>query len=83
LCKKPSTVLYERAAKDLGAALEGSFLIGDTAEDMEAARRFDGVGCFIHPIAPDAPAAGSASGAAFVGRDVPAAVDWILSRSAA
>jgi D-glycero-D-manno-heptose 1,7-bisphosphate phosphatase len=82
-CKKPNTLLYERAADDLGVALRGSFLIGDTAEDMEAARRFGGVGCFVSPVVSDVRSVSLVPDAAFVGRDVPAAVDWILSRAAA
>ena len=41
-CRKPATALLERAREELGAELERSFMVGDTPEDMELARR---VGC--------------------------------------
>jgi len=46
-CAKPNTLLYERAAEDLGIALGESFVIGDSLADVEAARRFGGKGCLV------------------------------------
>jgi histidinol-phosphate phosphatase family protein len=46
-CAKPQTLLYERAAEDLGLDLSKSFVIGDTAADVEAARRFGGRGYLV------------------------------------
>ena len=37
-CKKPSGLLYRRAAADLAIDPGGSFVIGDTGEDLAAAR---------------------------------------------
>jgi len=37
-CKKSSGVLYRRAAADLGIDCAASFVIGDTLEDLQAAR---------------------------------------------
>ncbi len=42
-CKKPQPFLYERAAHELSLTLRRAFVIGDTADDMEAARRFGGI----------------------------------------
>jgi len=82
-CKKPNTTLYERAARDLALPLPGAFVIGDTADDIEAARRLGGVGCLVRPDAGERPTAGRARAASFEGRDVAEAVAWILSRPAA
>ncbi len=82
-CKKPNTMLYERAALELGLALEGAFVIGDTADDMEAARRLGGVGCLVSPTPSSTFHDSPRPRAGFVGRDVADAVEWILSGAAA
>ena len=46
-CKKPSTFLYEAAAREHGIDLQRSFVIGDSADDVGAAHRFDGRGCLV------------------------------------
>jgi len=46
-CKKPNTVLYERAAQEYGIHLPASFVFGDPAEDVRAARAFGGQGCLV------------------------------------
>jgi histidinol-phosphate phosphatase family protein len=38
-CRKPETGLLERARRELGAALDESFVIGDKPADVELARR--------------------------------------------
>ena len=73
-CAKPSTVLYERAATQLGISLVDSFVIGDTENDVEAARRFGGKGCLIGPFEQSASAHYQAS-------TLSEAADWILARS--
>ncbi len=40
LCKKPKTLLMERAVKGRGVDPRKSFFVGDSAEDMEAGSRF-------------------------------------------
>jgi FMN phosphatase YigB (HAD superfamily) len=70
-------LLYERAATDLGVTLPGAFVIGDTREDLEAARRFGGIGCLVSPISSEGMSM-SAPTADFAGRDVSEVVDWIL-----
>ncbi len=37
-CKKPAGLLYRRAAAELAIDLAKSFVVGDTADDLEAAR---------------------------------------------
>ena len=46
-CKKPRTFLYEQAAAEHGLDLQRSFVIGDSAADVEAAHRFGGRGCLV------------------------------------
>jgi D-glycero-D-manno-heptose 1,7-bisphosphate phosphatase len=46
-CKKPNTLLYERAAVDHAIDLHRSFVVGDSAADVEAASRFGGQGCLV------------------------------------
>ncbi len=46
-CKKPSSFLYEQAATEHGIDLHHSFVIGDSAADVEAARRFGGRGVLV------------------------------------
>jgi len=46
-CKKPNTLLYERAAGDHAIDLGRSFVVGDSAADVEAAARFGGRGCLV------------------------------------
>lgn len=46
-CKKPQTLLYERAAREHGIALSRSFAIGDSPDDVRAALNFGGRGCLV------------------------------------
>lgn len=46
-CKKPSTLLYERAARDHGIDAASSFVIGDSPDDVLAARRLGARGCLV------------------------------------
>jgi histidinol phosphatase-like enzyme len=48
-CAKPRALLYERAAADHGLRLACAFVVGDSTEDMEAARGFGGTGCLVRP----------------------------------
>src|ERR1035438_6248367 len=41
-CRKPDTLLYEQAARRFHIDLDGSAVVGDSARDIEAARR---LGC--------------------------------------
>ena len=44
-CKKPNTLLYERAAREHGIDEAASFVIGDSPDDVRAARRLGARGC--------------------------------------
>jgi histidinol-phosphate phosphatase family protein len=80
-CKKPQTLLYEQAAEEYGIDLGQSFVIGDSADDVAAARNFGGRGCLVRT--------GWASDAVeverarpyepFVADSLTAAVDWVLA----
>jgi D-glycero-D-manno-heptose 1,7-bisphosphate phosphatase len=79
-CKKPNVLLYERAARDHDIDPRRSFVIGDSPDDMRAARRLGARGCLVRtgwmPFAPsDWPEA------TVVTDTLPDAVEWILSLS--
>lgn len=46
-CRKPASGLFERAAADLGIAMDRSFVIGDKAADLEAADRIGATGILV------------------------------------
>jgi len=82
-CKKPSTVLYERAARDYRIDLRRSFTIGDSAEDVEAAHRFGGRGCLVRTgwAAARVDAAQPTPYASYVADSLSEAVTWILEQA--
>jgi D-glycero-D-manno-heptose 1,7-bisphosphate phosphatase len=84
-CKKPSTLLYERAAEELHLQLAGAFVVGDSAVDMEAAARLSGVGCLVRTgwAQDEAEVVRARLHSSFVGADLAAAADWILAQAAA
>ena len=84
-CKKPNTLLYERAAAEHAFQLPGAFVIGDSAADMEAAERFGGVGCLVRTGWAEAEDEfiKARPHAKYVANTLAAAVDWILTQSAA
>jgi len=81
-CKKPSPLLYERAAKDLDLNLSQSFVVGDSLEDVKAAIAFGGTGCLVRTgwAADDRIAEAARSIAPFIGPSVVEAADWIIAR---
>jgi histidinol phosphatase-like enzyme len=46
-CKKPSTLLYERAAHEHGIDAAASFVIGDSPGDARTARHLGARGCLV------------------------------------
>ena len=84
-CKKPSTLLYERAAEELGLQLAGAFVVGDSAADMEAASRLGGVGCLVRTgwAQDEVEVVRARTHSSFVAADLAAAAEWILARAAA
>jgi D-glycero-D-manno-heptose 1,7-bisphosphate phosphatase len=81
-CKKPSTLLYEHAAIDLDLDLSESYVIGDSPEDIRAAKAFGGTACLVRSgwAASDDVVESIRSSADYVGPSVVEAVDWILAR---
>ncbi len=84
-CKKPNTLLYERAANELGLQLAGAFVVGDGAVDMEAASRFGGIGCLVRTgwAQDEVQLARARIHSSFVGADLAEAAEWILAKAAA
>ncbi len=81
-CEKPNSFLYDRAAADLSLDLGRSYVIGDSPEDVEAARRFCGAGCLVRTgwAADDGVVEKARTSAAFIGDTITDAVRWILDR---
>jgi D-glycero-D-manno-heptose 1,7-bisphosphate phosphatase len=46
-CRKPGTLLYERAAEEHGLSLKRSVFMGDRARDVAAAVAFGGLGLLV------------------------------------
>lgn len=80
-CKKPSVLLYEQAASEHGIDLRRSFVVGDSAADMEAASRFHGRGCLVRTgwAAHDSEVQRAAPYATHVAASLTDAVTWILN----
>jgi D-glycero-D-manno-heptose 1,7-bisphosphate phosphatase len=79
-CKKPHGLLYERAAQEHRIDVGGSFVIGDTLDDMRAARLLGAKGCLVRsgwPVTPEVAEAATPY-ASVVVDSVVEAVDWIL-----
>jgi D-glycero-D-manno-heptose 1,7-bisphosphate phosphatase len=81
-CKKPNTLLYERAAADLAFSVADSFVIGDSPDDIRAASRLGAQSCLVRTgwAADPAVLATVESEVGFVAPSIVEAVDWILSR---
>jgi D-glycero-D-manno-heptose 1,7-bisphosphate phosphatase len=46
-CRKPGTLLFERAAKQLDLSAEGSWYLGDRLRDIQPARQLGGTGIMV------------------------------------
>lgn len=81
-CKKPSIFLYQQAANEQGIDLSRSFVIGDSVEDVCAARGFGGQGCLVRTGWANDPAVveRAATCSSFVADSLGRAVDWILAQ---
>jgi D-glycero-D-manno-heptose 1,7-bisphosphate phosphatase len=80
-CKKPNTWLYERAAREHGIDEAASFVIGDSPDDVQAARRLGARGCLVRTgwaVDPRVVEEAAADAAAIL-PSFRMAVDWILA----
>jgi D-glycero-D-manno-heptose 1,7-bisphosphate phosphatase len=80
-CKKPNPRLYERAAADHALSLARSFVIGDSPDDMRAARRIGAQGCLVRTgwAADPRVVEAAAPDASMIAGSLADAVNWILS----
>jgi histidinol-phosphate phosphatase family protein len=83
-CKKPNALLYELAARDHDIDLSGSFVVGDSPDDVRAATRLGARGCLVRTgwAADPEVAAVAAPDAWFIGETLSDAVDRILESDA-
>ncbi len=79
-CKKPSTLLYERAAAEHDLEPSDCFVIGDSPEDVRAARRLGARGCLVRTGWARDPRVveTAAPDASVIVYSLGEAVDWIL-----
>ncbi len=79
-CKKPNVLLYQRAASEHGLTPANCFVIGDSPDDVRAARRLGARGCLVRTgWASDPRVVESAvQDASMVVDSFAQAVDWIL-----
>ncbi len=81
-CQKPNSLLYDLAASDWLLDLRRSYTIGDSPQDVEAARRFGGTGCLVRTgwAAEDQFLEEARPFATFIGDSITDVVDWVVSR---
>ena len=79
-CRKPNVLLYERAASEHQLTAADCFVIGDSPDDMGAARRLGGRGCLVRTGWARDPrvVAAALPDASIVTGSFAQAVDWIL-----
>jgi histidinol-phosphate phosphatase family protein len=77
-CRKPGSLLFEQAAKDLGIELSSALFIGDRLRDIEAARKFGAHGVLIPIDTTPAQEIERAKKTARVAESLGMALDWYL-----
>ena len=79
-CKKPNTLLYDVAASEHRLSPVDSFVIGDSPDDVRAAKRLGARGCLLRTrwAADPCVAEEAAPDATIVVTSLGEAVDWIL-----
>lgn len=82
-CKKPNTLLYDRAAADHEIDVTRSFVIGDSPDDMVAAERLGARGYLVRTgwAADERVAQSAACDSAVMCPSIVEAARWILSDS--
>lgn len=81
-CRKPRPGLVLQAARELGLALEGSFMVGDRLRDVACGRAAGLTSILVQTGQQDGPPASPAEEPHLVAPDLAAAADWILERMA-
>lgn len=81
-CRKPRPGLVLQAARELGLALEGSFMVGDRLRDVACGRAAGLTSILVQTGQQDGPPASPAEEPHLVALDLAAAADWILERMA-
>lgn len=79
-CRKPAIGLLERAARELGLSLEGSFMVGDKRSDVACGYNAGLTSLLVTSGMPLEPAASLAEEPAQTLPDLAAAARWILRR---
>jgi histidinol-phosphate phosphatase family protein len=77
-CRKPSPVLYERAARELGVDPSRSLFIGDRWRDVAAALHFGGRGILVRSPRTPAEDVAHAASDAEIAADLSAAIALVL-----
>jgi D-glycero-D-manno-heptose 1,7-bisphosphate phosphatase len=79
-CKKPNTVLYDRAAAEHQLKPADCFVVGDSPDDVRAARRLGARGCLVRTGWATDPGVveKAAPDASVVVNSLADAADWIL-----
>lgn len=80
-CKKPNVLLSERAASEHHVKAEDCFVVGDSPDDVRAARLLEAHGCLVRTGWASDPRVVEKAlrGASIVVDSFGQAVDWILS----
>ncbi|MCF8065841.1 MAG: HAD-IIIA family hydrolase [Desulfarculaceae bacterium] len=81
-CRKPGTGMLERAASDLGLALQGSFMVGDKRIDVACGNGAGLISLLVTSGMPLEDAGSEAEEPAQTLPDLAAAAQWILTRLA-
>ena len=80
-CAKPQPTLYVQAAQDHSIDVRRSYVIGDTAGDMQAAAALGARGCLVLTGWGREQRGHLGDGVAYVGTDVYAVAEWIVTTS--
>ena len=78
LCRKPGTLLFERASEDLGIDLSSALFIGDRLRDIEPAKKFGARGVLIPTLATPPAEIETAANTARGADSLSTALDWFL-----
>jgi ribonucleotide monophosphatase NagD (HAD superfamily) len=80
LCKKPNTLLYDRASAEHQLNPADCFVVGDSPVDVRAARRLGARGCLVRTgwAADPSVVEEAAPDASIIVSSLAEAADWIL-----